>query len=225
MTRVVPKPANRGSQKWLQIAANEKQGILDSAILKQLTESENQAIVWVSPIKSDSYAEYRDGDFLEQLTIKLTNRSLPVFWPRRGPQWDGLAKTEDGKILLIEAKAHLPEMKSPASLASETSLKFIRESLREVKSFLDIQSDTDWSGMYYQYTNRIAHLYLLRELNKIPAYLVFLCFINDKEMNGPTSEEQWQASIHELETHLGIPAKHKLSDFILHVYLDIKLLQ
>jgi hypothetical protein len=225
MTHVVPKPASRGSQKWLQIAVNEKQAILDSVILKQFTESNNQAIAWKSPIKSDAYAEYKDNDFLERLNINLSNRPLPSFWPRRGPQWDGLGKTEDGKILLIEAKAHLPEMQSPASQASELSRKFIQESLEEVKSFLGVQTDIDWSGLYYQYTNRIAHLYLLRELNKIPAYLVFLCFINDKEMNGPTSEREWQTSIHRLETYLGLPTQHKLSKYILHVYLDISLLQ
>jgi len=225
MTRVVPKPANRGSQKWLQIAVNEKQSILDSVILEQLTESKNRDIHWVSPIKSDEYAEYKDDDFLERLNIKLSSYPLSSFWPRRGPQWDGLAKTEDEKVLLIEAKAHLPEMQSPASQANEPSRKFIRESLKEVKSFLGVQSDIDWSGMYYQYTNRIAHLYLLRELNKIPAYLIFLCFINDQEMNGPISEKEWQTSIHELETYLGLPVQHKLSQYILHVYLDISLLQ
>jgi len=225
MTRVIPKPANRGSQKWLQVAVNEKQDLLDSVILKQLTKSGNQAITWVSPIKLDSYAEYRDNDFLEQLNIKLIHRSLSSFWPRGGPQWDGLAKTKDGETLLIEAKAHIPEMHSPASQASEPSRTFIRESLDEVKSFLGVQSQVDWSGMYYQYTNRIAHLYLLRELNKIPAYLVFLCFINDQEMKGPSSKEEWQSSIRELESYLGLPTKHKFANYILHVYLDISLLQ
>lgn len=225
MTRVIPKPAKRGSQKWLQVAVNEKQTILNSAILKQFTTSSKLNIDWKSPIKSDEYAEYTDNDFLDRVNINLSNRPLSTFWPRRGPQWDGLAKTEDGKILLIEAKAHLPEMQSPASQASEPSRKFIQESLKEVKSFLGVQTDIDWSGMYYQYANRIAHLYLLRELNKVPAYLVFLCFINDKDMKGPISEKEWQVSINELETYLGLPAQHKLSKYILHVYLDISLLQ
>lgn len=225
MTRVVPKPANRGSQKWLQTAVNEKRAILNSAILQQFTEANHQTIEWLSPIKSDDYAEYKDNNFLQRLNINLSDRSLVSFWPQRGPQWDGLAKIENEKILLIEAKSHLLEMQSPATRASKPSRNLIQESLIETKSFLGVQSETDWAGMYYQYTNRIAHLYLLRELNNIPVYLVFLCFINDKEMKGPTTIEEWQASIHKLETHLGLPAVHKLSDYIMHIYLDISLLQ
>ena len=224
MTRVVPKPAIRGSQKWLQIAINEKPNLLNTAILNLLPTLESQDITWFSPIKSDDYAEYRDDDFLKRLNIILPNRSLYSFWPRRGPQWDGLGKTSNGTVFLIEAKAHISEMQSPASHASAKSLNHIQESLREVKSVLGIQSETDWSGTYYQYTNRLAHLYLLSELNKIPAYLVFVNFINDKEMNGPTHETQWHRAIHELETHLGLPSKHSLSDYILHIYLDISLL-
>lgn len=225
MTRVVPKPAIRGSQKWLQIAINEKADLLNIAILKWLPASDNQTITWLSPIKSDDYAEYRDDDFLKRLNIDLPNRSLSSFWPRRGPQWDGLGKTQDGTVLLIEAKAHIPEMKSPASYASDTSLNRIQESLKEVKSVLGIQSQIDWSGTYYQYANRIAHLYLLRTVNKIPAYLTFVNFINDKEMNGPTHEEEWHRALHELELHLGLSSKHNLSDYILHLYLDISLFQ
>jgi hypothetical protein len=225
MTRFVSGPASRGSQKWLQIAVNEKQSILNSAILAYLPEKERRSITWVSPTKSDEYAEYRDNEFLDRLGIKLPHRSLLSFWPRRGPQWDGLARMEDGKVLLVEAKAHLPEMKSPTSKASNASLKLIQKSLDEVKAFLGVSMKKDWAGTYYQYTNRIAHLYLLRELNQIPAHLIFLCFNNDREMKGPASTEEWQASIHELENYLGLPAQHKLSKYILHVYLDILLLQ
>ncbi|MEP7134651.1 MAG: hypothetical protein ABI904_06935 [Chloroflexota bacterium] len=225
MTKVIPKPALRGSQKWLQVAINEKSSFLNTLILKQLPKSNDQTIMWLSPIKSDEYAEYRDADFLERLNIELPNRSLVSFWPRHGPQWDGLGKTQDGAVLLIEAKAHIPEIRSPATQASEKSQELIQESLKEVKSFLGVQSKVDWSGTYYQYTNRIAHLYFLREINKLPAYLVFVNFINDKEMNGPTHEDEWHTAIHDLEAHLGLPAQHKLSQYILHVYLDISLLQ
>ncbi|MBK9925531.1 MAG: hypothetical protein IPP66_09595 [Anaerolineales bacterium] len=225
MTRFASGPASRGSQKWLQFAINEKQPILDSEVLECLPEKERRSITWVSPIKSDEYAEYRDNEFLEQLNIKLSHHPLLSFWPRKGPQWDGLAKMEDGKVLLVEAKAHLSEMRSPASRASASSLELIRKSLDEVKSFLGINPEKDWSGTYYQYTNRIAHLYLLRELNQIPAYLIFLYFINDTEMKGPTSKAEWQTSIHELGNYLGLPVQHKLSKYILHVYLDISLLQ
>lgn len=222
--RVVSLPANRGSQKWLQVAVNEKRDVIDAAILCRLTEFQEQSITWVSPLKADEFAEYRDDGFLEQLNIEPTT-PLSSFWPRRGPQWDGLGKTKNGSVLLVEAKAHLSEIKSPASQAGDMSRKLIEKSFKEVKSFLGVELDADWSGLYYQYANRIAHLYFLHELNKIPAYLIFLCFINDKEMNGPASESEWNTAIHEIENHLGLPAKHKLSKSILHIYLDVSVLQ
>ena len=222
--RVISQPANRGSQKWLQVAVNEKRDIINAAILNCLAESKSQTISWVSPLKADEYAEYRDEEFLERLNIELTSRPLSSFWPRRGPQWDGLGRAQDGSVFLVEAKAHLSEIQSPPSQAGDASRRWIETSLKEVKSYLGVESDVDWSGLYYQYANRIAHLYLLRELNNIPAYLIFLGFINDREMSGPIMEEEWHASICELETYLGLPSKHKLSDFILHVYLDVSLL-
>jgi len=223
--RVVPKPSKRGSQKWLQIAANEKQDALNAAICNGQIGLKGQPIAWVSPLKADEYAEYRDEEFLERLNIELKNRQLSSFWPRRGPQWDGLAKAADGTVLLVEAKAHLAEIQSPASQAREPSRTLIQKSFNEVKSFLGVEHSVNWSGLYYQYANRIAHLYLLRELNKIPACLVFLCFLNDKDMNGPSTEAEWDVAIRDIESLLGLPAKHKLSESIMHIYLDISVLQ
>jgi len=225
MTRVISSPANCGSQKWLQTAVNEKTNILNTAILKHLPDNVNQTISWYSPIKSDDYAEYRDDEFLRRLNAELPTRSLSSFWPRLGPQWDGLGKTSDGKLLLIEAKSHIAEICSPPSLASRNSLDKINSSFDEVKKGFGIRTKVDWSATFYQYTNRIAHLYLLRVLNNLPAYLVFLYFLNDKEMKGPTSKEEWQGAVKLLETYIHLPPKHKLSDYILHVYLDISLLQ
>ena len=225
MTNTQPKPAERGSQRWLQIAVNEKPYILNAAILNQLPNIKNQNISWISPIKADNYVEYKDNEFVERLNIPLPNRSLSSFWPRFGPQWDGLGKTSNGDILLVEAKSHIPEICSPPSSASEKSLEKIRKSFSEVQKSFRIRSNYDWTGTFYQYANRIAHLYLLRELNKQPAYLIFLGFLNDQEINGPTSKEEWQGAIKLLETYLGLPSKHKLSDYILHIYIDVLSLQ
>jgi hypothetical protein len=46
--------------------------------------------------------------------------------------------------------------------------------------------------------NRLAHLYFLCELNGVPAFLVFVYFVNDQEMQGPTTKKEWQT---ETERH------------------------
>jgi hypothetical protein len=218
--------AQRGSQKWLQTAINQKPSVIDSAIRQQFSLlDEEEQITWLSPLKSKGFVEYHDKEFLDCLQIQLAKRPLYTFWPRNGPKWDGLGKTSKGKLLLVEAKSHIPEICSPSTQASEKTLPKIRASLDETRKGLGLRKKLDWSGIFYQYANRIAHLYLLRELNNLPAYLMFLYFLNDKEMYGPTSKEEWQGAIKLLETYLGLPPKHKLSDYILHIYLDISLLR
>jgi len=65
--------------------------------------------------------------------------------------------------------------------------EIIERSLYEVMLFLKVRNSDNWTQSLYQYANRLAHLYLLRELNGIPAFLVFAYFVDDQEMHGPTT--------------------------------------
>ena len=49
--------------------------------------------------------------------------------------------------------------------------------------------------MRYQYANRLAHLYSLRQMNDIDAYLVFVYFLNDPDLDGPHTERERRAAI------------------------------
>src|SRR3972149_1570207 len=112
MPRKEQQTAKRGSQKWLQVLVNDKPEILDREIAQLLQlESDNQ-IEWLSPMKDDAYAEYSDDEFLERLKVNLNQVTLGNFWPRRGPVWDGLGRTNRGDVILLEAKAHIAEMVS-----------------------------------------------------------------------------------------------------------------
>jgi hypothetical protein len=146
---------------------------------------------------------------------------LKEFWPRRGPQWDALGRTDSSKVLLIEAKANIPEIISPACKASAPSKSLIQRSLREVQEYLEIDPGIDWSGKLYQYTNRIAHLYLLREINNIPAFMIFVYLIGDKEVGGPDSFLEWQVALTVAKGVLGIGEHHRLSKFMADIFLDI----
>lgn len=211
----------RGSQKWIQKAVNYYAASLNHAIGEALGFDKSEQIIWVSPIREDAYSEYRDRGFLRRLGLELPKRPLEEFWPRRGPQWDALGRTGSGNILLIEAKANIPEIVSPACKASDPSKLLIQRSLREVQEYLRIDPDIDWSGKFYQYTNRIAHLYLLREINRIPAYMVFLYFIGDKQVDGPGSVLEWKAALAVAKKGLGIGERHHLSKYMADVFIDI----
>ena len=205
--RIEQGPRPHGSQRWLQIAVNRCPGVIDSAIANALDLCPGEEIEWLSPLESDCFAEYRDARFLKRLGVSLEKRPLKDFWPKKGPQWDGLARTSCGRLLLLEAKANIPELDSTPTGATRDSLKKIEKALAKTRKFLEVKSRTDWSQCFYQYANRLAHLYLLRELNCLDAYLVFVYFVDDRTRlpdEDPVSREGWEAAISLATKHLGI---------------------
>jgi hypothetical protein len=180
-----------------------------------------EPIIWLSPLREDEYAEYRDDTWLKRLSIELPKPSLKDFWPPRGPQWDGFGRTRSGKVILLEAKANIPEIVSSACQTSDDSKLLIQKSLREVQKFLRVDSAIDWSGKLYQFTNRIAHLYFLREVKGIPAYLVSVYFVGDKQVSGPESLGEWQAALTVAKSVLGLGKRHRLSKHMADVFIEV----
>ena len=213
--------AAKGSQKWLQVLVNRRPELINRPIAERL-DVDAHRIRWLSPLEDDGYAEYRDGEFVDRLGVVLDKRPLRSFWPRHGPVWDGLAKAESGALVLVEAKAHIPELVTdPTGAKSARSLSTIRASLDATKSYLGISSTVDWSASFYQYTNRLAHLYLLRVLNDLPAYLAFVHFINARDVDGPETEAEWKGAIRLLEESIGLRRKHRLSPYVIHAFVDV----
>jgi len=221
MGRCPQKSNSHGSIKDLQDAINKKKKYLNTEISKVIGKQTN--IDWKSPLKSDEYAEYRDEDFLEKLGILNNKMKYPLsnFWPKKGPQWDALGVSGD-EIILVEAKANIPEMVSSGTEAKNPqSIKKIRNSLDEVKKYLSVSDSIDWTGTFYQYVNRIAHLYYLREKNQIKAHLLFIYFINDITVHGPKTKDEWLGAIQTMECYLGLNKKHKLKKYIHDVFIDV----
>lgn len=86
--------------------------------------------------------------------------------------------------------------------------------------YLNIKNDVDWSGTFYQYINRLAHLYFLRVINNIDAFLVNIYFMNDKTVNGPKSKDEWLAAIKVMKLYLGL-SHHKLSKYMIDLFIDV----
>jgi len=220
MGRYPQKSNSHGSLKDLQVAINVKKKYLDAKISKVI--GKQLKIDWRSPLQSDDYAEYRDGDFLRRLGI-LNKMKYPLinFWPDYGPQWDALGVSDD-EIIVVEAKANIPEMVSSGTGAKNSqSINKIRNFLGEVKKYLNIDNGIDWTGIFYQYVNRIAHLYYLREKNQIKAHLLFIYFINDVIVNGPKTKSEWLGAIQTMECYLGLDKKHKLRKYIHDIFIDV----
>lgn len=55
--------------------------------------------------------------------------------------------------------------------------------------------------------NRLAHHYLLHELNRVRSTLAFLYFVKATEMGGPEDECEWRGAIRLLHAALGLPSE------------------
>ncbi len=161
-------------------------------------------IEWVSPIASDNYAEYFDQALLDRLGVANLKVPLSDFWPPRGPRWDGLAKSESGKFILVEAKAYIEEAVDYGSRAGAESLEKIKAALASTKEAFSATKDAPWEAPFYQYANRLAHLYFLRSLNGLDAYLLFLYFADAPDVTNPSTIQQWQGAERLCKKALGL---------------------
>jgi hypothetical protein len=81
-----------------------------------------------------------------------------------------------------------------------------------------------WSNLFYQYANRLAHQYFLKQPNGIPSILVFLYFLNADDMLGPMSEDEWHGAVRLIHAVLGVP-KNLNRYGVFDVFVDVRHLQ
>ena len=215
MGRIVDAPATRGSRYWLLRCIEECPDLLQPPAVGPLD--------WVAPRLADEGAEYRDAAFLAKLGLDRLAGPLAAFWPQRGPVWDGLATAGD-KVFLVEAKSHVAEfLTTPSAAKAPKSVGLIAQSLSDAKAALQADDRSDWSRTFFQYANRLAHLWWLRQ-NRVDAQLLFVSFLSDDDMKGPKRAETWSAVFNAADHALGLNTAHALSPYIYHVHPDVRTL-
>jgi hypothetical protein len=213
--------AAAGSQRWLQLAVNVHPGLVEEPLMSSLGGASHAPLEWLCPLHSGGYREYKDLDAMKALGVPASvQHTLADFWPRRGPVWDGLARSAKGELLLLEAKANIPELVHGRTPAGPESLRKITERLREVREFLAPKSTAEWAHTFSQYASRLAFLYFLRHMNQLPARLVFVYFVNARDMRGPTTRVEWESALALMHAALGLPRRHPLSPFIHNLFID-----
>ncbi len=231
MTNKNSGKASEGSRLYLQEYMEKAQDILSEMIIAAspslLTFAANkECIDWKSPLEKSpkgEFYEYRD-DFLEVLDLdneryKKAKEKLREFWPKNGPQWDGLAVVDgiNGQkgFLLVEAKAHLNETKSDLKATSAESIKKIKESIGRTQGYYEIQPN-DWTEHYYQLGNRIAYLYFMNEILDIPTWLVLINFTDGKYKK--TDLHEWLKHYNHIYNNMGINHNSKLLNKIIQLF-------
>ncbi len=138
----------------------------------------------------DSKRDSKDGEwtgitFLKHLKSTLSlnygeiEKAWGDFWPKGGTQqsWDGIF-VQDKTIYLVEAKAHVEEMRSTPCGANEKSCEIIKKALKSVTKDAKL-ADSLMNSNLYQLANRIAFVHFLKE-HGVTAKLCYIFFLNDK---------------------------------------------
>ena len=136
-------------------------------------------------------------------------------WPQRGAvhNWDAVGQglTHNHQTwILVEAKAHIGELKSSCGAKPE-SLHKIRNVLDATRRDLRVTVETDWTRPYYQYCNRIALLHFLVK-HGVDTHLTFVYFMGDRSDLGndgrdcPANRQNWQDALDVQDHHVGVPA-------------------
>lgn len=213
-----------GSQRLLQRAVNLRPELLRTALRRAGAIGKQVSVEWKSPLDSQKGREYRDLSALRHIDLANKLRvPLSAFWPARGAVWDALGIASDGTRVLVEAKAHIPEMASPGTAAIGASLELIQRSLETARRFYAPRSKADWTGTFYQYANRLAFHHFLSRTNGLQTRLVFLAFTNATDVDGPASEQEWHGAFRLLHTALGLPRDLAKFD-VHHAFVDSRLL-
>jgi hypothetical protein len=216
--RVPQKRGEKGSLKRIQGIAEDPQHPVARGIREQLRIQADLTVDWKSPRADDDFSEYRDASFLDALSLRALSPDLRNFWPSRGPQWDALGLISDGRVLLVEAKAHIAEMNSSCE-ARPRSREMIERAFDSAKKYYAAAGDRDWFRGYYQYANRLAHLQFLRERG-IDAHFIGVYFLGDRVMRGPTEIAAWANAIDNCYESLGLLSDSALG-FIHHVFVRV----
>jgi hypothetical protein len=170
--------------------------------------------------------EWKGLDFLPD--DSLAKEVWKNFWPQKGniQNWDAvgtLQKGADTEFLLVEAKAHLGEIKSQCQAKESEGKPLIVKALDEAKLAFGVSLDKNWRQPYYQYCNRLTALYFLTK-HGIGARLLFIYFLKDIRQDiaiCPKTEAEWQTELGKMYDHVGTLKNEELTNRIHHLFLPV----
>lgn len=190
-----------------------------AAALDWLDSAWNRGAVWPD-------AEIKGLDFLP--VAHPARIDWEQKWPQTGnvPNWDAVGRLllGDGSTewVLVEAKAHVGELKSSCGAKANGGRPLIKRFLDDAKQALGVPVSHDWLTDHYQYANRVANLHFL-QANGVSARLLMICFTGDRRpgWSCPVNQQAWQPALQKAKAHLGLSSGHGLANRIHELYLPV----
>jgi hypothetical protein len=175
-------------------------------------------------------AEISGVGFVNDPTLKAAWRS---FWPPAGSaqHWDAVGwagSQDDRQPILVEAKAHLGELRSQCRAAGDSRTE-IEKALEGTALACGATYNCSWLGPHYQYANRLAVVHFLLQHGYTP-HLVLLYFIGDlgnASRVAPQSRDEWLKGLRGLpglcqqKRDLGLSSTHPLAGHVHELFLHV----
>jgi hypothetical protein len=177
---------------------------------------------------------------LEWVNLDFLGRDDPArvawgrAWPRAGgrvgPHWDAVGRARFGtrtEWLLVEAKAHLGEVRSDCGATSPKSIARIEAAFADAGPSFGVADTSSWSQGHYQLANRLTLLHVMNT-NGAAARLVFVYFCGDDAtrygdgVECPPDAAGWQATLDEMHRHVGwAPGQGALGARVHELFLSV----
>ena len=211
-----------GSEWHLMRFMARHRKLLEKAIRDSIGDvKEGEAFDWFdfkfscSGITSDN--EIKGLSFLDD------GQSIKGYIKSDWQSWDAIFRLED-TFYLVEAKAHIEEMRGDCSSDEAKSQEKIKDYICNNLGRLGISIDRDMCLVnYYQLANRLATAAFLKN-NGIDARCIYIYFINGYEKPNEiknASAEMFIDEINNEQAVLGLKGGH-LEDLLHHVFIDAK---
>jgi hypothetical protein len=160
---------------------------------------------------------------LKGLSFLGENQSIKGYIKSDWQSWDAIFRLDD-TFYLVEAKAHIEEMRGSCSSDEAKSQEKIKDYICNNLEKLGISINRDMCLVdYYQLANRLATAAFLRN-NGIAARCLYIYFLNGYEKPNDiknTSLEMFVDEINKEKAALGLKVE-ELNDFLFHVFIDAK---
>jgi hypothetical protein len=125
----------------------------------------------------------------------------------------------ESKWIIVEAKAHVGELKSDCQAKNE-SLNIINRAFEKTQKRFNISTQNRWSKEYYQLANRLAFINFMLA-NEIRCSLLNIYFINgwykDADKN-VLDKKTWEEKIDAEYAYLGINENAK--EYISEIFVE-----